>query len=88
MWIPASYTDDYINELDTPKTYIVATGTLYTYRYPIETEAYKHSNLLAGDRLTVVATLGKDAKWYKLNNGYWVFNNNTLNELENEERRQ
>lgn len=82
MWIPASYTDDYINELDTPKTYIVATGTLYVYLYPIEDEVYKHSNLLAGDRLTVVATLGKDAKWYKLNNGHWVFDNDTLNELE------
>jgi len=82
MWIPASYTEDYVIELAEPKTLIVATTTLYTYSRPLEQVAYKVSNLLNGDRITAIGTLGKDSKWYKLNDNTWVYDNNTLNELE------
>lgn len=82
LWIPAAYTDNYKVLWNETKTYVVQTPNIYTYQYPIQTQAYRVTNMLAGDRLTVIGNLGKDSNWLLLENGNWVFDNDTITELE------
>ena len=82
MWIPASYTDDYKVMWENSKIYIAKTTNIYDYNYPIQESYYRVNNYLAGDRLTAVGHLGKDPDWYLLDNGKWIFQNDTFTELE------
>lgn len=82
LWIPAAYTDDYKIIWDQPKTYITRVTNIYSYQYPIQANAYRVTNMLAGDRFVAVGNLGKDSNWYLLDNGNWVFNNDNFSELD------
>lgn len=84
QWIPISYTDHYINELEQETTYIVSVTSLDVMKYPITDLArtYRVYNVLSGERITAVASLGKDADWLKLKDGNWIYRNNNLTELE------
>ena len=80
-WIPKSYTDDYKVLFENNKQYVIQVVNLYEHSYPLEMNAYRKTNYLAGDRITVKGHLGKDENWFLLSNDRWIFNNNNLAEL-------
>lgn len=81
MWIPAQYTDEYVDTLETPATYIVATDYVYAYNYALADSSVGHRYQM-GDRVYVVATLHKQPNWFLTDQGYWIWNQNTMTLLE------